>query len=331
MKKGTTGTVLVTGASGFVGQAFCRVLWQSGLAVRAAVRGGYAAQDPSMAIECVAVDDIGPTTDWSAALDGIAAVVHLAARVHVTRETARDPLAEYQRINVLGTERLAHQAIEVGVQRLVFVSTIGVHGDASDNRPFSEASPPRPAGPYALSKWEAEQRLCEVAKDGDLELVVVRPPLVYGPGAKGNVRRLLQLIDRGMPLPLESVSNRRSFIGLRNLLDCLKSCVAHPAAAGETFVVCDGEELSTPEFARRIGKALGKSVRLWPCPLGVLRAGAALTGQKEALGRLCASLTVDAERVCRVLGWTPPCTVDEEIGRMAAWWRSRANEFGLPD
>jgi len=320
--------ILVTGGNGFIGRALAQELGQSGLRVRTAVRDRREAGPLPATGECIAVGDVGPGTDWSAALKDVETVVHLAARVHNLRDTASDPATEYRRVNVLGSVRLAHQCIERRVRRLVFVSTIGVHGNATGNRPLTEANPPSPAGHYAASKWEAEQELRRIAGDGGLELVVVRPPAVYGPGAKGNVERLLQLVSSGWPLPLGGISAQRSFIGLGNLVDFLKVCVTNLAAAGETFVVCDGTDMSSRELIRRIEAASGKSVPIWYCPRGILRIGGVLLGQKDAIERLCTPLRIDAERARRILHWKPPQTVDDEIGRMVEWWTARQSGAG---
>lgn len=296
--------ILVTGASGFVGQALCPELRRRGHEVVAASRAE--------------VGDIGPATDWP--LAGIEAVVHLAARVHVMADAAADPWGEYRRVNVEGTRRLAEQAAGAGVRRLVFLSSIKVNGDDSGERPFTEDDPPDLDDPYGRSKWQAEQALAEVAGASGLEVVTVRPPLVYGPGVKANFLALMRACRRRLPLPLGAVANRRSLIGLNNLVDALALCVAHPAAAGRTYLVRDGEDLSTPELIRRLSRALGVAPRLLRVPPALLRLGGRIAGRRAAVERLLGSLVVDDSRIRRELGWVPPVPVDDGLARTARWF-----------
>lgn len=307
--------VLVTGADGFVGRALLPALTKAGHAARAAVRVPRADSAP----DAVAIGDIGPETDWTAALDGIEAVIHLAARVHVMRETATDPLDQFRRVNVEGTRRLA-TAAAAGVRRFVFVSSVKVNGEETAERPFTEADIPLPEDPYGISKWEAEQILGGTASG--METVVLRPPLVYGPGVKGNFLSLLKLCNRGWPLPLGAIGNARSLIYVGNLADALVRAVDHPAAAGETFLVSDGEAVSVPELVRRIAAALDRPARLLPVPPGLLRAGAALIGRPGAAKRLLGSLVVDDQRIRKILAWQPPFTMVEGLRETAAWFRS---------
>lgn len=299
--------VLVTGASGFIGRALCVHLDRAGYAVRPAARA-----------ELGDIAGLGET-GWGPFVEGMSAVVHLAARAHVVRERAPDPAGEYRRVNVEPTVRLARASARAGVRRFVFVSSIGIHG-ASGNAPLSEADPPRPVEAYAASKLEAETALRAIAAEGAIELAIVRPPLVYGPGVAGNFLRLLRWIDSGLPLPFGAVRNRRSLIGVDNLVTLLAAAIEHPGAAGETFVAADGEDLSTPELIGRLARALGKQPRL-PCvPPRVLAAAAALLGQSRAYTALCGSLTVDAGKARRVLGWTPAVSVEEGLARTARWY-----------
>lgn len=315
-------TVLVTGATGFVGRALVPALAERGHAVRSAVR-----RAGSGLLGEVAVGEIGPETDWSAALQGVDVVIHLAARVHVMQDTAADPLAAFRRVNTDGTERLARQAAEAGVRRLVLVSSIKVNGERAE-RPFTELDPPRPEDPYGISKAEAEAVLRRVAEEAGLEAVVVRPPLVYGPGVGGNFARLLALVERGLPLPLGAVDNRRSLVGRCNLVDFLVRCAEHPAAAGETFLVSDGEDLSTAELIRRLARALDRPVRLWPVPPALLYAAGRVTGRTAVVERLCGSLQIDSRKGRERLGWAPPATVEEELARTAAAWRAASTANG---
>ncbi len=303
------GMLLVTGASGFVGRALCVEMVRRGLAVRAAVRGKT--NDLPVGSEYAYVDSLSSSCDWTSALCDVTTVIHLAARVHVMRETASDPLAEFRSVNVAGTERLARQAAQSGVRRLVFVSSVKVNGERTESGEcFSETDPPCPEDAYGISKWEAEQALHRVARETGLEVVVVRPPLVYGPGVKGNFATMLKVLRQGIPLPLASVRNRRSLIFVDNLVDALICCAAHPAAAMQTYLVSDGEDLSTPELLRRLGHAAGMPVRLFPCPAGLLRFAGKLAGKAGAVDRLLGSLQVDSGKIRRELGWSPPCPVE---------------------
>jgi nucleoside-diphosphate-sugar epimerase len=305
-----SGRVLITGASGFVGRAVCARAERLGIPARGAWRGNGAPP----AGELARVGDLAAQTDWREALRGVSAVIHLAARVHVMHEAADDPLAAFRAVNVAGSVRLARQAAECGVRRLVYVSTVKVHGESTPpGAKFTESDPPAPADAYGISKWEAERALREIDEESGLEIVAVRPPLVYGPGAKGNFAALLAALRRGWPLPLASVGNARSLVGVENLADALLRCAAHPAAAGRTYLVADGEDLSTPELARRLARAMGRPARLWPCPPGALRFLAALAGQAPKADRLLGSLCVDAGRIRRELGWSPPYSVDEGL------------------
>ncbi|MBF0123485.1 MAG: SDR family oxidoreductase [Candidatus Omnitrophica bacterium] len=305
-------SVLVTGASGFLGQALCRKLLASGIRVKGAVRSSEKLSSLPEGAIAVQVGEISGDTSWDAALEGIGAVVHLAGIAHRTDKRAQD-LCEYRRVNVLGTECLARACARAGVRRVVFLSSIGVNGDSTGKGPFSENDIPSPVGAYALSKWEAEQALRRVARDTGLEVVILRPPLVYGPKAPGNFARLMSLIKRGMPLPLGRVSNTRSFIYIENLMDAVLSCLEHPQASGQTFLLSDGEDLSTPDLIRKIAAAMNKKAILFSLPLGILKALGILAGQREAMEKLTGSLRVDSRKIRHLLGWSPPFTLKEGI------------------
>ena len=284
-----------------------------GLPVRAAVRAGSAGQVP-VGCSIAPIDGLSAATDWADALRGVTTVVHLAARVHVMRESAQDPLAEFRKVNVLATAHLARQAAEHGVRRLLFVSSIKVNGEATEGEQrFSETDAPAPVDAYGISKWEAEQALFRIAAETGLEVVVVRPPLVYGPGVKGNFAAMLGVLRRRVPLPLASVDNRRSFVYVGNLVDAPVRCATHPAAAMQTYLVSDGEDLSTPGLLRRLGDAMGVPARLWPCPPMLLRAGARLLGRGAQVERLLGSLRVDDRKIRRELGWVPPYSVADGL------------------
>jgi nucleoside-diphosphate-sugar epimerase len=307
----TANRVLVTGATGFVGRALVRRLLADGREVRAAVRLGATALPRE--VKTALVGDIGPDTDWRAALAGVDAVVHLAARAHIVHDSSPDAHALYRAVNTLGTLRLAEAAATAGVRRFVFLSSVRVHGERSTGAPFTESSPLAATDPYGRSKAEAERGLAALAAAGGLEPVILRPPLVYGPGARGNFARLVRLVERGVPLPLGAVRNRRSLVFLGNLVDAIVLSVDHPAATRETFMVSDGEDVSTPELIRRIARVLGKSTRLIPVPPAVLRLGGRLVGRSDDVARLLDDLVVDSSRIGERLGWRPPFTLDEGL------------------
>jgi nucleoside-diphosphate-sugar epimerase len=318
--------VLITGANGFVGAALCRRLRDAGMCVRGGVRdrsnipmgGGSEGEG----FDWVVLHDQSSEEEAGQALHGVQAVIHLAARVHVMADRAADPLGEFRRVNTDWTERLARAAARQGVRRFVYMSSIKVHGEAS-TAPFTEQDAPNPQDPYGISKWEAEQALAAVSSETGLEMVVIRSPLIYGPGVGGNVLQLLNIIRRGIPLPLASVQNRRSLVYLGNLVDALACCVRDVRAAGQTYLASDGEDLSTPDLIRRLAKALGMSVRLWPLPPTVLRWMGRLTGKGAMFDRLLGSLQVDSSKIRRELDWQPPCSVNQGLAETAAWYNVR--------
>lgn len=311
--------ILVTGANGFIGRALSDALAASGREVRRAVRA--AGPDDTNAI---AVGDIGAGTDWGAALQGVGCVVHLAARTHVLRETAADPLTEYRRINVAATERLARSAAARGVRRIVFLSSVKVNGERTDTRPFTEDDAPRPEDAYGESKWEAEQALARVAAETGLQAVVLRPPLVYGPGVKGNFLRLMKWVAHGWPLPLGTVANRRSLIYVGNLVDAIVKAIEAPRAAGKTFFVADSQDVSTPDLVRALAAALGIKPRLLSFPLAPLQLAAALAGQGGGFSSLTGSLQVESLRIRRELGWEPRYNLTRGLEETARWYHSRS-------
>lgn len=308
--------MLLTGATGLVGRATVPALAAAGHTVRAAVRARC--DTPAAASQAV-VGEIGPDTAWDTALASIDVVVHLAARVHQMNDAAEDPLAEYRRVNTFGTERLARDAARCGVRRLVFVSSAKVGADSTTaGSVLDERLPPRPQGPYAQSKWEAEQVLQRVAQETGLEVVILRPPLVYGPGVGANFASLIGLLRGRWPLPVGAIANRRSFIYSGNLASAILVSATHPAAAGRTYYVSDGEDMSTPRLVRHLGQALGRRPCLLPVPATLLRLAGALTGNAAAIERLVESFAVDASLIGRELGWTPPWRMEQGLAQTVA-------------
>ncbi|MDD5226635.1 MAG: SDR family oxidoreductase [Candidatus Omnitrophica bacterium] len=298
--------ILVTGANGFIGGHLCRVLETSGFNVVRAVRNSQEGM--------VAVGDVNKTTDWSNALRGVDAVVHLAARAHVMNDDVVDPLAEYRVINVDGTMNLARQAAQAGVKRFIFISSIKVNGESTQpGLPFTANDSPAPIDAYGISKWEAEQALQSITKESRMEIVIIRPPLVYGPGVGANFLRLLKLAGSGLPLPLGSIKNLRSLIYVGNLCDMISKCLTHPAASGETFLVADDQDISISMLLRMLAAAQNKKAWLLPMPESILRLAGRLTGRSAEIERLCCSLQLDISHTKQMLEWTPPFTIDEGI------------------
>ena len=319
--------ILVTGANGFVGQYLCAELLRQGQSVHVAVRSAH---PPIDNIEMVVVGAIDGKTKWAEALCDVDVVIHLAARVHVMKDDATDPLAEFLKVNMQGTANLARQAAANGVKRLVYVSSIKVNGEqTTETRPFIESDKPNPQDAYAISKWQAEQALQRIAHETGLEVVIVRSPLVYGPGVKGNFIRLLAAVGKGTPLPLACVRNKRSLIYLGNLVDALIVCASHSAAAGKTYLVSDGEDISSSELARRMGIALGKPARLFPVPIGLLRGLSKLLGKFESAERVVGSLCVNGDFIQRDLGWKPSFTLQQGLQATADWYRVQHHSSGI--
>lgn len=296
-------TILLTGASGFVGAAFLKKLQREGSDVRALSRAF----------------EMSKETNFATALDGIGTVVHLAARAHVMQDAHADPLAAYRAVNVEGTLNLARQAAVAGVTRFVFVSSVKVNGERTEvGQAFTEADIPKPQDAYGISKHEAELGLRELAADTGMQIVIVRPPLVYGSGVRANFASLMTVVQRGWPLPLASVKNKRSLVALDNLVDFLLLCTSAPQAANQTFMVSDGCDVSTPELIRHMARAIGVKAHLFPISVAVLKVVSKLIGKTAAVQRVCESLQVDISKAKNLLGWTPPVPFEEGLRQAAA-------------
>ena len=356
--------ILITGANGFIGRALCDKLIADGYHVWGAVRGTTQKTALSSGVEGVMVGDVGPETDWSEALVGIDGVVHLAARVHVMRESYVDPLAAYREVNVEGTKCLAIAAANAGVKRFVYISSVKVNGESTEDKSrdqgknrdqgpgvrgqgknryqvsgysgqgtegrrsvpkqsFSEKDVPEPQDPYGISKWEAEQVLKKIADETGLEVVIIRPPLVYGPGVRGNFLRLLRIVWMGIPLPLASIKNRRSLIYIGNLVDAIVNCMTNPNAAGKTYLVSDGDDVSTPELIKRIAYSMRRPAMLYFFPSKFIQLAAKFFGKFAIVDRLVSSLTVNISKIKCDLNWNPPYTMDEGLKETAEWYTKK--------
>jgi nucleoside-diphosphate-sugar epimerase len=313
--------MLVTGASGFVGNRLTAELLQRGHTVRVALRDTK--QVVAEKAESTLIADINAETDWTDALHGMDTVFHLAARVHVMKDDSSDPLAEFRKVNLYGTENLARQAARAGVKRLVYVSSIKVNGEGTEGTSYTETDIADPHDPYGVSKWEAEQALHRIAQETGLEVVIVRPPLVYGPGVKGNFISLFAAIDKGYPLPLAGARNARSLVYVGNLVDALIACATRVEAAGQTYLVSDGDAVSTAELVSDIARALERKDRSFYFPPGVLHAVAGLLGKSAQVDRLFGSLRVDSSKLRQQLGWTQPYTLQQGLEETARWYRQQ--------
>lgn len=311
--------ILVTGANGFVGRSLVQhLLCAPGCLVRASVRQA-GAQSPRA--EQVAVGDINANTDWRATLHGVDTVVHCAARVHVMADAGTaESQARFNEVNVAGTRRLAEQAVAAGVRRIVFLSSVKVNGEATTSTPFSATSQPAPEDAYGRSKWAAEQVLREISERQGIEIAVIRPPLVYGPGVKANFERLMRAVYKGMPLPFGAVDNRRSMIYLGNLVDLIERCITHAGAAGGTFLASDADDLSTRRLIRLLAEAMGKSPRLISVPPLLMTTAARMLGKQDVSERVLGSLQVDIASTCDTLAWRPPYTPEAGIRDTALAW-----------
>ena len=309
--------VSITGATGFVGSALVKKLMSLHcFEVLALIR-----QKPLHAvtgIQYMQIRDLAPDTDWQGGFSGVDVLVHTAARVHVMNDTVANPLTEFRRVNVDGTLNLAQQAAAAGVRRFVFISSIKVNGEATQlGCSFKADDVSAPLDAYGVSKMEAEQGLRKISDQTGMDVTILRPTLVYGPGVKANFADMMRWLQRGVPLPLGAIHNQRSLVALDNLVDLIVTCLTHPAAANQTFLVSDGEDLSTTQLLRRMGAVLGKPARLIPVPVFALKFGAALVGKPELAQRLCGSLQIDMSKTQKLLRWTPPFSVDESLQKAA--------------
>lgn len=312
--------VLVTGATGFVGGSVIRRFSdENTFEVVAAVRNGQ--KQHLIETPVVEVGDMSAETDWTTALSEIDAVVHTAARVHVMKERACDPLLEFRRINVAGTLRLAKQAADNGVKRFIYISSVKVNGEATSvGEPFSVNSKSHPQDFYGISKLESEQELEQVSMQTGMELVILRPPLVYGPGVGANFLRLVKAVHRGVPLPFASICNKRSLISIGNLVDAIYVSLIHSKAAGKTYLLSDNEDISTPELVIRIASALQCSAKLIPFPPSLIKMGARIIGKGSEIDRLVGSLEVDISQIQQDLSWSPPYSVNQGLELVADWY-----------
>lgn len=301
-------SILITGANGFVGTALCHMLRKNGTHVVATARHPVNKSQ-------FQIGNLNGSTDWSVALDGCDTVFHLAARVHVMADKDGDPLRAYREVNVDGTLNLARQAVKAGVRRFVFVSSVKVNGESTATQPFRSSDVPKPCDPYGQSKMEAEQALLELACDTGLEVVIVRPPLVYGPGVKANFLNLIKLVQKGIPLPFGSISNFRSMVALDNLVDLLIVCSKHPNAPGNIFMVSDGADMGIRELVTKIANAMNRRLWLVPVPVGLMIGTAKLLGKQGVVDRLLGSLQVDISHTQATLAWQPVVTPQEAIDK----------------
>jgi len=307
--------VLVTGASGFVGRALSFALLEQGHTVRAVVRSADSIS-PSEGLDVVELQSLDANTDWLTAVNGQQIVIHAAARAYSMTDKAADSLREYRLVNVEGTLNLARQAVGAGVRRFIFISSIKVNGEQTTggNR-YRAEDLPAPEDAYGISKYEAEQGLMQISDNTGLEVVIIRPPLVYGPGVKGNFSSIMRVVKKGFPLPLGAINNKRSLVGIDNLVDLIITCIDHPAAVNQVFLAGDGEDLSTTELLRGVAKAAGISPCLIPVPTSILIFLALIFDKKAMAQRLLGSLQVDVTKAHGLLGWTPPLSVEEGLRR----------------
>ena len=305
--------VCLTGSTGFLGRRLTQVLSSDSVTDLTAT-----ARVPSLVeiASAVEISEINGQTDWSIAIQNQDVVIHTAARAHIMKDSVSNPLAEYRKVNVDGTLNLARQAAAAGIKRFIFISSIKVNGEqTAPGQSFQPEDEAKPIDSYGISKWEAEQGLHRIANETGIEVVIIRPPLIYGPGVKGNFANLIKLVRKGLPLPLGAIYNRRSMIALDNLVDLIITCIDRPKAANQVFLASDGQDLSTSELLLGLAKAMGRPARLLPIPGAVLSLVASALGKRTVADRLLCSLQVDISNTRTLLNWTPPITVEEGLRR----------------
>lgn len=309
---------MVTGATGFIGSALCAKLADLGFPLIRAVQRGCASDG------VVVVGGINGSTDWSEALQGVDTVIHCAARVHIMRDAHENSLQEFRKVNAEGSLNLGQQAAKAGVRRFIYLSSVKVNGEeTSPGQRFTTDQAPAPIDPYAISKREAEDALREISQSSGMEVVIIRPPLVYGPGVKGNFQTMMHWLAKGFPLPFASIKNMRSLVALDNLIDLIITCIHHPAAVNQTFLVSDDEDLSTPELLKKVALALDKTVWLMPFPVWMLNMGARLLGRHSDMRKICESLQVDITKTRALLGWEPPIKMNQALRQTARCFQKK--------
>ena len=312
--------ILVTGATGFIGQAVVQELLKQAFNVNAAVR--KLSPDLPDAVTQVEIGDLSALPENISILQNIDIVIHIAARAHIMNETQSNPLAEFRKVNTTGTLNLARQAAEAGVKRFIFISSIKVNGEITQpGNPFKAEITNPPTDPYGLSKFEAEHGLMSLAKNTGMEIVIIRPPLVYGPGVKANFLSMIKWVDKGAPLPLGAIHNQRSLVALGNLVSFICHCINHPKAANEVFLIADGEDVSTTQLLQKVAKALGKKAHLLPIPVSLMRFAARLIGKQSVASRLFDSLQVDSSKARALLEWEPVISMDEQLKILTTFYK----------
>jgi len=316
--------ILATGANGFVGHQLCEELVKLGFSVIAATRAKESLN--IMGCEVINVPDIDSYTDWTAALSEVKTVIHLAARVHVMHDDAISPLDEFLKVNLHGTVNLAHQAANAGVRRFVYVSSIKVNGEyTKEGEPFTETCTPNPQDYYAISKLKAEQALLAIGEKTGMEVVIVRPPLIYGPGVKANFLNLIKLVDKSLPLPLGDIHNSRSMVYVGNVVSALIACATHRKAANQIYLISDGEDISTPQLIAKISTVLNSRNHTFYFPISLIYFAATLFGKRAAIQRLTQSLIIDSAKIRKELGWQPPFTLIDGLKITADWYKQNTN------
>ena len=307
--------LLITGGTGFIGKAICENLKSYNYLVNITSRNNHLKKQNGLIFHNIG--EIDQNTKWIDVLDGVNCVIHCAAKTHLLKDLKKNSLFAFRKVNVEGTINLAKQAAACGVKRLIFLSSIKVNGEKTvESSMFKHNDISKPEDAYGISKWEAERGLWEISKQTGLEVVIIRAPLVYGRGVKGNLKRLIKLIKSGTPLPFSLVKNKRSLIGIDNLVDIITRCIDHSNAAGKTFLVCDGEDLSTPDLLHFIASAMGRSARMFPLPISLLKLFGFVLRRQSDVDRLIGSLQIDNSFTKEILNWNPPVDVEEGIRRM---------------